>query len=30
LNRFKQLIESRGQATGAWRGQIEHGQVTHD
>jgi len=27
LERFKQLIESRGQETGAWRGEVERGEV---
>ena len=27
LERFKKFIESRGQATGAWRGEIKEGQV---
>ena len=27
LERFKQMIESRGTETGAWRGSIEHGSV---
>ena len=27
LERFKELIESRGQETGAWRGQVEEGDV---
>jgi len=27
LNRFKELIESRGSETGAWRGQVEEGRV---
>ena len=27
LERFKQLIESRGQETGAWRGEVEGGDV---
>jgi uncharacterized membrane protein len=26
LQRFKQFIEARGAATGAWRGEIHHGQ----
>jgi uncharacterized membrane protein len=26
LERFKQLIESRGQETGAWRGEVEQGE----
>jgi uncharacterized membrane protein len=26
LERFKELIESRGQETGAWRGEVEQGQ----
>jgi uncharacterized membrane protein len=28
LERFKQLIESRGEETGAWRGEIEDGETT--
>jgi uncharacterized membrane protein len=28
LRRFKELIESRGRASGAWRGEIEHGDLT--
>lgn len=28
LERFKKFIESRGSATGAWRGEVEGGQVT--
>ena len=28
LERFKELVESRGRETGAWRGEVEHGQVT--
>ena len=28
LERFKQFIESRGRATGAWRGEVSHGSVT--
>jgi uncharacterized membrane protein len=28
LERFKQLIESQGTETGAWRGEVEAGQVT--
>ena len=28
LERFEEFIESRGQATGAWRGQIEGGETT--
>jgi uncharacterized membrane protein len=27
LERFKELIESRGSATGAWRGEVERGDV---
>jgi uncharacterized membrane protein len=27
LERFKQLIENRGEETGAWRGEIEDGEV---
>ncbi|HEX2378719.1 MAG TPA: SRPBCC family protein [Gaiellales bacterium] len=27
LNRFKQLIESRGEASGAWRGEVEDGET---
>ena len=27
LERFKQLIESRGEETGAWRGEVQHGEV---
>jgi uncharacterized membrane protein len=27
LERFKEFIESRGQATGAWRGRVDDGQV---
>jgi uncharacterized membrane protein len=27
LERFKEMIESRGQETGAWRGEVEHGRV---
>ena len=30
LGRFKEFIESRGQATGAWRGTVEDGQVEDD
>jgi hypothetical protein len=26
LERFKEMIESRGQETGAWRGEVEQGQ----
>jgi uncharacterized membrane protein len=29
LHNFKKLVESRGQATGAWRGTVEHSQVQH-
>ncbi|HXF97779.1 MAG TPA: SRPBCC family protein [Gaiellaceae bacterium] len=28
LERFKELIESRGRETGAWRGEVEQGRVT--
>jgi uncharacterized membrane protein len=28
LERFRELIESRGRETGAWRGTIEHGKAT--
>jgi uncharacterized membrane protein len=28
LDRFKQLIESRGRETGAWRGEVERGERT--
>ena len=28
MRRFKDFIESRGQATGAWRGEVEQGDVT--
>jgi uncharacterized membrane protein len=28
LDRFKELVESRGQETGAWRGEVEAGQKT--
>jgi uncharacterized membrane protein len=28
LERFRELIESRGQETGAWRGTVEHGKTT--
>jgi uncharacterized membrane protein len=28
LERFKELVESRGQETGAWRGKVEAGQAT--
>jgi len=28
LERFKQLIESRGQETGAWRGAVQDGETT--
>jgi uncharacterized membrane protein len=27
LERFKELIESRGRESGAWRGKVEHGRV---
>jgi len=30
LERFKAFIEGRGQATGAWRGEVEGGQVVDD
>ena len=30
LNRFKEFVESRGTATGAWRGRIEGEQVEED
>ena len=30
LERFKEFIESRGVATGAWRGEIHAGEVTHE
>jgi hypothetical protein len=26
LERFKELVESRGAETGAWRGEVEQGQ----
>jgi uncharacterized membrane protein len=29
LNKFKNLVESRGQETGAWRSAVEGGQVQH-
>ena len=29
LKRFKEFIESRGTETGAWRGEIQHGQSTN-
>ena len=29
LARFKELIESRGQETGAWRGEVEQGNVVN-
>jgi len=29
LERFKELIESRGQETGAWRGEIQQGERTN-
>jgi uncharacterized membrane protein len=29
LGRFKQLIESRGQETGAWRGDVERGETAN-
>jgi uncharacterized membrane protein len=28
LERFKEFIERRGRETGAWRGEIQHGQVS--
>ena len=28
LNRFKELVESRGAPTGAWRGEVREGEVT--
>ncbi len=28
LERFKEMIESRGQETGAWRGEVEQGETT--
>ena len=27
LTRFKELIESRGEASGAWRGEVQHGET---
>jgi uncharacterized membrane protein len=30
LERFKEFIESRGQATGAWRGTVDDGRVESD
>ena len=30
LNRFKEFVESRGAATGAWRGKIEGERVEED
>lgn len=30
LERFKEFVEGRGQATGAWRGTVEGGQVQRD
>jgi len=30
LERFKDFIESRGQETGAWRGEVRLGEVRHD
>ena len=30
LERFKEFIESRNRETGAWRGEIDHGQVKRD
>jgi hypothetical protein len=27
LNRFKDLIESRGEASGAWRGEVQGGET---
>jgi uncharacterized membrane protein len=29
LEKFKEMIESRGTETGAWRGEVEHGRVEH-
>jgi hypothetical protein len=28
LERFRDYLENRGQESGAWRGEVEHGQVT--
>ncbi len=28
LNRFKELVESRGVPTGAWRGEVREGEIT--
>lgn len=28
LERFKEMIEARGEESGAWRGEVEHGEVT--
>ena len=28
LKRFKELVESRGRETGAWRGEVHRGEVT--
>jgi uncharacterized membrane protein len=28
LERFKEMIEARGEETGAWRGEVEQGEVT--
>ena len=30
LDRFKEFVESRGQATGAWRGTVDDGRVADD
>jgi hypothetical protein len=30
LERFKEFIERRNWETGAWRGEIEHGQIRRD
>jgi hypothetical protein len=30
LERFKAFIESRGVATGAWRGEVANGEVVRD
>ncbi len=30
MEKFKSFIEERGQATGAWRGEISNGTVTSD
>src|SRR3954451_11043678 len=29
LERFRDFVESRGQATGAWRGRVDDGEVSH-